>query len=257
MGARRLRSSPAPQLSKVILSLFVKTEASPAIEFQHRAHAEAARYSVLRRLAPTLKHDMVVNLQAISMMAEVLNARMERGSGVPAEFQAHITKLNRLAREAVLSSLKVAGWIEPGEGEAIRLDEGVSECVAVLANHFNFRGFLVATELPDTEFRVWRTTLRNLLVASLLFLTDGAAGPCELRIEAEVLNGWAELSVQIRQSHGEAEGQPFEPGYRRLDWSDVQSLAAAESVEVTRAADRIVLRIPRAVATAPVRIAPV
>jgi len=79
-----------------------------------RAGAEAARYGVLRRLAPALKHDMVVNLQAISMMAEVLNAKLERGSPAPAEFHASIAKLNRLAREAVANCLKVASWLEPG-----------------------------------------------------------------------------------------------------------------------------------------------
>jgi hypothetical protein len=88
-----------------------------------RAGAEAARYGVLRRLAPALKHDMVVNLQAISMMAEVLNAKLERGSPAPAEFHASIAKLNRLARDAVANCLKVASWIEPGEDEGVRLDK--------------------------------------------------------------------------------------------------------------------------------------
>ena len=57
-------------------------------------------YGVLRRLAPSLKHDMVVNLQAVAMMAEMLNARIERGSVNPADLQSNISKLNRLAREA-------------------------------------------------------------------------------------------------------------------------------------------------------------
>src|SRR3954454_12994332 len=82
-----------------------------------RAGAEAARYGVLRRLAPSLKHDMVVNLQAVAMMAEVLNARLERGSPSPSEFQASISKLNRLARDAVMNCLKVAAWIQPVEDE--------------------------------------------------------------------------------------------------------------------------------------------
>src|SRR3569623_2075488 len=82
-----------------------------------RAGAEAARYGVLRRLGPVLKHDMVVNLQAISMMAEVLNARLERGTDTPADFQSSISKLNRLARDAVAGCIKGAGGIEPGEDQ--------------------------------------------------------------------------------------------------------------------------------------------
>ncbi|MEO5672332.1 MAG: hypothetical protein ABIR26_16725, partial [Ramlibacter sp.] len=83
--------------------------------------AEGARYAVLRRLGPVLKHDMVVNLQAISMMAEVLHARIERAAPSPADFKDNIARLNRLAREAVASCLKVSAWIEPGEDKAMRL----------------------------------------------------------------------------------------------------------------------------------------
>src|SRR6185295_18202223 len=102
-------------------SMAVAPESQPK---RSRAGAEAARYGVLRRLGPVLKHDMVVNLQAISMMAEVLNARLERGMPDTAEFQANISKLNRLAREAVASCLKVATWFEPGEDQGVRLAAG-------------------------------------------------------------------------------------------------------------------------------------
>src|SRR5438067_3088764 len=121
-----------------------------------RAGAEAARYGVLRRLGPALKHDMVVNLQAIAMLAEVLNAKLDRGSPDPAEFHASITKLNRLAREAVASCLKVAAWLEPGEDEGIKLSDGVAECLHLLASNFNFRGFLVESDCPETALQVSR-----------------------------------------------------------------------------------------------------
>ena len=222
-----------------------------------RAGAEAARYGVLRRLGPVLKHDMVVNLQAISMMAEVLNARIERNSPSPADFQANISKLNRLAREAVASCLKVATWIEPGEEQGVRLADGIDECLALLNGNFNFRGFAVNREVTDGDFQVWRIALRNLLVASLITLTDAAPRPCEVRVKAEARNGFAEITVSLRPHEEPVDAMAFEPGYRSLDWSDVQALAAAESVELVRGADQITMRLPRAVATAPLQIAPV
>lgn len=222
-----------------------------------RVGAEAARYGVLRRLAPALKHDMVVNLQAISMMAEVLNARLERAPSTAADFQSSISKLNRLARDAVLNCLKVAAWIDPGEDESVRLAEGIDECLALLDTNFNFRGFVIHKDLPDCDFQVWRVTLRNLLVASLVALTDSAAGPSQVRIKAEVLNGFAEISVRLTPRQDAFEVLPLGPSYRQLDWADVQALAAAESVELVRGPDQIIMRVPRAVATAPLRIAPV
>ncbi|MBE7940640.1 MULTISPECIES: hypothetical protein [Ramlibacter] len=222
-----------------------------------RAGAEAARYGVLRRLGPALKHDMVVNLQAIAMMAEVLNARLERSTPAPQEFASSIAKLNRLAREAVANCLKVAAWIEPGEDEIVRLPEGVDECLALLASNFNFRGFLVQREVPDTAFQVSRVALRNLLIASLITLTDAAGGPCVVSVRAEVLPGFAQITVRTAPRDDGFEGLPFEPAYRQLDWSDVQALAQVEGAELLRESGQILLRLPRSFPGAPLKIAPV
>lgn len=219
-----------------------------------RAGADAARYSILRRLAPALKHDMVVNLQAVAMMAEVLNARLERGLGNPAELHKSVSKINRLARDAVMTCLDVAAWIEPGEIEGIRLREGVEECLALLAGNLNFRGFGIRNEVPDVDFEVSREALRNLLSASLITLADAGTAPADVLVKAEVSGGCAVLTVRCEARAGDPDLTPFEVGYRELDWVDVQALAVAESVELLRTADQIVMRMPRAVATGPLQI---
>lgn len=219
-----------------------------------RAGADAARYSILRRLAPALKHDMVVNLQAVAMMAEVLNARLERGLQNPAELHRSVSGINRLARDAVMTCLDVAAWIEPGELEGIRLREGVEECVALLAGNFNFRGFGIDNQVADVDFEVSREALRNLLSASLIALTDAATAPAEVLVRAEVSAGCAVLTVRCEAKASNPDMMPFEVSYRELDWADVQALAMAESVELFRTADQIVMRIPRTVATGPLQI---
>ena len=234
-----------------------KTETGAGTGRRSRTGAEAARYGVLRRLAPALKHDMVVNLQAIAMMAEVLSARLERGMPAPSEFQSSISKLNRLARDAVANCIKVASWIEPGEDEGVRLAEGIDDCLSLLASNFNFRGFVVVKEVADVPFQVSRVVLRHLLTASLITLTDAAGGPCEVHIKAEVVAGQAEITVRISPRQDDFEGLPFEANYRQLEWADVQALALAESVDLVRGQDNIVMRMPRTVATAPLQIAPV
>ncbi|MEO7390998.1 MAG: hypothetical protein ABIU58_02420 [Ramlibacter sp.] len=231
--------------------------AGPAAACHPRTGAEAARYGVLRRLGPVLKHDMVVNLQAISMMAEVLNARLDRGTPSPADFRADIGKLNRLAREAVASSLKVAAWIEPGEDQGVGLREGVDECIGLLASNFNFRGIAVSQAVADGDFQVWRVAVRNVLVAALVALTDASEGACQVLVTAKVVDGSAEISVSISPRSDGVDSHSFEPGYRHLEWADVQALALAEAVELVRNGDQVTMRMPRAVATAPLQIAPV
>lgn len=239
------------------LAAQASTASTAASARRPRSGAEAARYSVLRRLAPALKHDMVVNLQAVAMMAEVLNARLERGQSNPNELQKCVSKINRLAREAVMTCLDVAAWIEPGEDEGIRLREGVEECVGLLAGNFNFRGFSISNDVPDVDFEVSREALRNLLSACLITLTDAAATPAEVLVKAEVAAGFAVLTVRCETRESGPDAMAFAVTYRQLDWSDVQALAAAESVELFRTPDQIVMRIPRAIASTPLQIVPV
>ncbi|TFZ03732.1 hypothetical protein [Ramlibacter humi] len=236
------------------------TSAAQASGRRPRTNAEAARYGVLRRIGPALKHDLVVHLQAVAMMAEVLNARLEKGSPSPAEFEAGLSRMNRLAREAVTTCLTVASWISPSEDEGVRLRDGVDECVKLLRSSFNFRGCTLANEVPETEFEVSRVALRHLVAASLLSLADAAGKPSDLVATSEISSGFAVLTIRCTPRREEDGSAPdviaSEPNYRALDWNDVQALALAEGIELFRTQDRIVMRIPRMVATGPLQIAP-
>lgn len=233
------------------------TDEPPAL----RSMANSARHTVLRRLAPALKHDMVVNLQAVAMMAEMLNARIERGSVAAADLQSNISKLNRLAREAVASCLKVTSWIEASGDEAIELHQGVEECVRLLAASFNFRGFALSSEVAETGFEVRRDALRCLLAASLLALADTAAAACELVVEGEVEAGEALLTVRCRPRELPP-GAPIPPASDAqprplVEWDEVRALAQAEAVALERGDGVVRMRLPRAVVTSPLQMAPV
>lgn len=230
--------------------------AGGAVQARPQADAEAARYGVLRRLAPALKHDMVVHLQAVAMMAEVLNARLDKGTPPSGEVQKSVSKINRLAREAVLNCLRVVAWIEPAEDEGIRLREGVDECTGLLRSNFNFRGFSVANEVPESGFEVSRVLLRNLLAAVLINITDEAHVPGELAIDAEVSAGWAVLRIAFAPQPGADTPVPFEPNYRMLAWDDVAALAAADGAELSRKDGVVTLRLPRMVPTSALQIVP-
>ncbi len=235
------------------------TELSPATEPVAAAPtataAEAARYAVLRRLGPALKHDMLVNLQAVTMMSELLGARLERGMPTQSELQNSLARIHRLAREAVANCLKVVGWIEPPEDEVIGLREGVEEGLALVRSSFNFRGFTLRADLPANNFDVSRVVLRHMLLASLIHLTDQAAGPGEVLVHGDIAAGMVVLTLQW-QPRPQGEAMPFEPAYRLLDWADVQALANAESLHLRQDKGCIVMRLPRMVTTTPLQIAP-
>jgi hypothetical protein len=223
-----------------------------------RSLARAAQHDILRRLTPQLRHDMVVHLQSLGMMAEALGARLERGKAAPEDLQHSMSKLNRLSRQAVARCLEVCTWMEPPEDDTIPLREGVAEVVRLLSTTLNFRGFGLHTELGDGEFDVTRSALRFLLAAAILALVDAAPAPGEITVRTEHSSTHGVIAVEY-QPQPETGGftQLHESGEAPLSWVEVQALALQHGVELLRSGQAIVLRLPRAVVTTPLAMAPV
>lgn len=230
-------------------------DASPQ---RQRSLARAAQHDILRRLTPPLRHDMVVHLQSLGMMAEALNARMERGAADPEDVQGSVSRLNRLARQAVARCLDVCTWMEPPEHDAIALGDGVGEVVRLLATSLNFRGFELRAEPGDGAFEVSRTAVRFLLAAAILALADAAPAPGGIVVHTErsASHGVVALAYQPQPAESSFT-QYHEPGETPLAWPEVQALAALHGVELQRHGQAIILRLPRAVVTTPLTMAPV
>ena len=222
-----------------------------------RSLARAAQHDILRRLTPPLRHDMVVHLQSLGMMAEALNARMERGVVDQDDLAGSVSKLNRLSRQAVARCLEVCTWMEPAEDDTIVLRDGVSEVVRLLSTSLNFRGFDLRTELGDGEFDVSRSAVRFLLAAAILTLTDAAPAPGEVVVRTEQSSSHGVVAVEYQPQPEGNFTQLHESGESPLSWVEVQALAAQHDVELLRNGQAIILRLPRAVITTPLKMVPV
>lgn len=225
---------------------------------RQRSLARAAQHDILRRLTPPLRHDMVVHLQSLGMMAEALNARMERGAVAAEDLQGSVSKLNRLSRQAVARCLEVCTWMEPAEDDSTTLREGVAEVLRLLSTSLNFRGFELRAEAGDGEFDVSRSAVRFLLAAAILALTDAAPAPGEIVVRTELSSSHGVVAVEYQPLPSEGSfTQPHESGDAPLSWVEVQALAAQHGVELLRNGQAIILRLPRAVVTTPLKMVPV
>ena len=222
-----------------------------------RSLARAAQHDILRRLTPPLRHDMVVHLQSLGMMAEALNARMERGAVASDDLQGSVSKLNRLSRQAVARCLEVCTWMEPAEDDTTALHEGAGEVVRLLSTSLNFRGFDLRTELADGEFDVSRSALRFLLAAAILTLADAAPAPGDLVVRTEQSSSHGVVAVEYQPQPEGSFTQLHESGEAPLSWVEVQALAVQHDVELLRNGGAIILRLPRALVTSPLKMAPV
>ena len=241
----------------------------PAERAASDAAVEAARYAVLRRIGPALRHDLVVNLQAVAMMAEVLGTRLDRVApeGVPADpqLQSNLTRLHRLAREAVGNSLQVADWLSPSDDDTIDLRQGLEDALALVRSSFGFRGFQLQLENDvPAGFEVPRDRLRHLLLAALIHLADESAAPGTLRVRGGRRDeeAWVSLDMEADAPADALAGAPSaddaapDLGYRPLAWADVVALAGEAAPQRGVSPDRIVLRLPRARALSPLKVAP-
>ena len=137
------------------------------------------------------------------------------------------------------------------------LREGIAEVVGLLSTSLNFRGFDLRTELGDGEFDVGRSALRFLLAAAILALSDAAAAPGTLTVRTEQSSMYGVIAVEYQ---AQAEGtytQMHESGDAPLSWVEVQALAGQHGVELLRNGQTIILRLPRAVVTTPLKMVPV
>src|SRR3954466_6367326 len=90
-------------------------EPTPVEAAQPSTDAEAARYALLRRLAPSMRHHLVVNLQPISMIYEVLERRLRAPEPDLVHVHESAQKINGFARAALASCLDVVTWLAPQE----------------------------------------------------------------------------------------------------------------------------------------------
>jgi hypothetical protein len=205
--------------------------------------AEAARYALLRRLAPSMRHHLVVNLQPIGMIYEVMERRLRAAEPDLAHVHESASKINTFARAALQSSIDVVGWRAPDENVGISVHAGARECSSLLATSLSFRGYALRNEVGAITRQVRRSALRNLLAGSLIHTADHLKPPADLHLAAVEQDGGVEISVASRQTDGD-KGFANEPPYRKIEWRDLQALAAAESVLLARDGARITLKMP-------------
>lgn len=212
---------------------------SASAQYSHDTQeaAEAARYALLRRLAPSMRHHLVVNLQPIGMIYEVMDRRLRAPQPDLANVHDSAHKINGFARAALNSCLDVVTWLAPEEGASCGVAKGVSECAGLLATSLSFRGYALRTEAQDVPGEVGRSAMRNLLTAVLIHSTDELAPPVDIVVSAQSEEDGALVTVSLEPGSGD-KGFATEAGYRHLDWDDVEALAAAERVALRREGDR-------------------
>ena len=206
---------------------------TPSTALPPERFAESARYALLRRLAPSMRHHLVVNLQPIGMIYEVMDRRLKAPQPNLADIHASAQKINGFAKAALNSCLDVVTWLAPDKDVSISAEAGVAECLSLVATSLTFRGYALRNEIGSVPGEVRRSAMRNVLTSVLMYATDQTSAPADLVLSAESAGHGLSLTLTLRPTEGDPTFSG-EPPYRRLDWADAEALAAAESVTLAR-----------------------
>ena len=195
--------------------------------------AEAARYALLRRLAPAIRHNLAGALQPVSMMSAILEKRSQADVPDMLALAKNSRSVSKLSREAANACMELMTWLAPKNPGNVSVSAGVQDVLGLVSTELAFAGFNIVNETSGVEAEVPLSVLRNAFMASLIAVTDSAKAPGNVLVTANAADD--ELLLVITISSDESQiAQGSLSGYRLLDWDDVQFLANAEGVSLKR-----------------------
>lgn len=204
---------------------------------------EAARYAVLRRLSPSLRHHMVRHLQPIGLIYGVMDHKLSKGDPDLQTLRVNADKINEFAKAALAECIDISTWLAPEPSALVTLESGIMECVGLVATTLHFRGFRLVNEIENMPCQVRLGALRMILIAALYEVSDGLDQPATLILSAVADKDAVTLQLRVA-AREEGRVEEYDDGYRKLQWSDVQALAGAEGVALSRQEGLVTMRFP-------------
>jgi len=217
---------------------------SSEIPYLKERLAEAARYALMRRLLPAIRHNLAGTLQPIGMMSAMLERRIKAAAPDMALLAKNTQALTTLSREAAATSLNLMTWLAPRDNELIAVNSAIEESLGLMATELSFRGFSLNNQTTEAVAKLPKGMLRSVFTASLIALTDTVEHPASVVLSVEGEAGDTRLRITTAAAGPNelvALGNRM-PTYRSLQWADVQALADAEGVHIDYATDFVQLK---------------
>ena len=200
-----------------------------------------------------MRHQMAGGFQPVAMMAAIIEKRLRAASpDLPALVKTS-SNVRALATAATRSSLDLMGWIAPDLEARVPLDQAIQDALHLVATELSFRGFKFVNQTEGVATEVALHHVRGVLVAALLALTDAAVSPANVLLTAGREGQDMVVTIALTDvgtaAAATALSEEFHVGlttYRKIDWEDVQAMAAADGVSFTQTAANLLLRLPLA-----------
>jgi hypothetical protein len=203
---------------------------------------EAARYALLQRLVPGIRHQVAGAFQPLMMLASVMQKLVQAAHIDLDKMRTHCASMHSLSYSGATYSLGCFSWFASTERVDIGVNDGVSECLNLVATELALREFTVINDLTMCSALWPRDVLRNVFPAALLAITDAAPSPAQLVVSSEFTDKGLALTLDVHSAN-DAIVRESVPIYRKIEWLDVELLAEADEVSLERTASGVRLSL--------------
>ena len=213
--------------------------------------AEAARYAVLNRLMPVLRHDVAGALQPIRTLLLVLERRVQRAEPDLEAIAKTVESVSALTKQATVDCMSAWGWMASTEDVHVSLRSSVDEATQLLALELSVNSLSLVNGIADDSATAPQSFLRSVLMGALLAFCDQcvAGGTLQVTFDAATADTQQPGRLQLRMLPGEVEKSPssVEGGrkYRTIGWPDVAAMAQACGTQMARGDAWLTLDLPK------------
>ncbi len=243
-----LAPTPLPSARDAVLDAALATASLTPEGFNDRL-AEAARYAVLRRLMPVLRHDVAGAMQPIRMLLMVLERRVQAPELDLQAIAKNVTSLSSLTKKATADCMNALEWIGSNQDARVSLRSCVDEAIQLLAMELSANGLKLVNGITDDAATAPQSFVRSVLMGALLAFCDQRTEGCSLQVSYAAAGSHQSGQLHIRML---VDGSGTRPApmdvvrkYRLIDWPDVEAMARTASAKLERGDGWLTLDLPK------------
>ena len=217
----------------------------------HDRLAEAARYAVLRRVFPVLRHDVAGSLQPVHMLLMVLQRRVQKTDPDLAAITKGVLSLGALTVQAAADCMNALGWVDSSQDPHVGLRHSVDEAAKLLALELSVNPLALVNGVEDDSITAPQSFFRSVFMGALLAFCDQHVASATLLVtfQKAAANSPHAGQLQLRMLPSDAGNSPPSPNEvrepRMIGWPDVQAMARSCGVRMARGDGWLTLDLPR------------
>jgi hypothetical protein len=191
------------------------------------SRVDAVRYIILRKLAAGMRHALMGELQAIQFASDLAAQMVKRGV-TGSQLSDAVSQISDQTRAAAAASRSIMEWVRPESGSSTAVAPALQECVKLAGEVWILRGIKTTASCETGHVKVAKPVFFELVVASLLALTDVYPGSLDINLTAEQVGG----RVVVKLCAQAADRRSATPSMldRALTLDDVTMLAATHGI---------------------------